>query len=137
MDGLPPQPAVELCVVAAGRKFGVHTDLIRAVMKTEGGRNGLKVKNKNGSYDLGIMQINTIHLPELKLYGITEKQLLNDACVNIAVGAWMLSKHIKGFDNADEFWTRVGNYNSKTPKYNSVYKQKVWVNLLKIRQASR
>ncbi|WP_052181221.1 lytic transglycosylase domain-containing protein [Plesiomonas sp. ZOR0011] len=136
MDGfLPPQPpSIEACIAASSNRFNVHTDLIKAVIRTEGGKVGTKSKNKNGSYDLGIMQINTIHLPSLQQYGITEKQLIHNACVNIAAGTWLLAKSIGTPSNAYEYWQGVGNYHSKTPKLNVTYRNKVWRNLLSIRQ---
>lgn len=139
MDGLPPPqpPSIEACVAASSIRFNVHADLIKAVILTEGGRVGAKTKNKNGSYDIGIMQINTIHLPLLKQYGITEDQLLNEPCVNIAVGTWILAKGVNRAGNANDFWVGVGSYNSKTPKFNEIYKQKVWKNLLRVRSGAK
>ena len=46
-------------------------------------------RNTNGTYDVGIMQINSIHLPELLAAGIS-KQDLFDPKINIGVGAYYL-----------------------------------------------
>lgn len=131
---------IEPCIMASSAKYPiVHPDLIRAIIKTEsGGRNGIVSKNSNKSKDLGVMQINTIHLPELQRYGITRDQLINDPCTSIATGTWMLAKHLSKAKPGDQgFWNAVANYHSKTPKYNSIYQRKVWQNLQAIRRGQR
>lgn len=120
------------CVYQSAKKYELPSSLLLAVIKTEGGRNGLAVKNKNGSYDLGIMQINTIHLPALKKMGINRATLLSNGCVNIDVGAWMLRSHFPAkpeLTNRDKWWGYVGNYHSKTVSYNLAYQKRVWKNL--------
>lgn len=134
MDGLPPeivyvakderkvQQISNECIIKASRKYQVNPLLVRAVMNVEGGRVGTISKNTNGTYDLGIMQINTIWLDKLNKYGITWKELVYDPCVNIHVGAWILGNEIKKSDNV---WQGVGNYHSRTPKFHERYKAKV------------
>jgi soluble lytic murein transglycosylase-like protein len=53
-------------------------------------------KNKNGSVDVGLMQVNSIHFPKLKSYGISPEDLF-DPCTNINVGAWELASCIRRF----------------------------------------
>ena len=48
--------------------------------------------NKNGSYDIGIMQINSSHLAWLKNHGISLKDLLENPRINIYTGALILRK---------------------------------------------
>ncbi|WP_218497700.1 lytic transglycosylase domain-containing protein [Xanthomonas euvesicatoria] len=124
------------CVSAAAQRYGVPPSLVWAVIKTEGGTTGRTSTNKNGSKDMGLMQINTIHLHNaphnLVSRGITRDVLINDECVNIAVGTYILSYELnnKGYD----FWTNVGAYNSRTPVHNEHYRAKVWNNLLQVLQ---
>ena len=120
------------CVLAAAAHYQVPVDLLRAIIRTEGGTTGQSVGNTNGSRDMGLMQINTIHLPELERYGITRAMLINDECLNIHVGAFILHRELS---RGGDYWTNVGAYNSRTPKHNERYRSKVWQNLLKIWQA--
>lgn len=109
------------CINQAALHYHVPATMIIAVMQIENGRNGDAIKNKNGSYDLGVMQINTTWLASLKKYGITRTALQNDACLNVDVGTWILAHSIAKSDG----WQGVGNYHSATPKFNRIYSQKV------------
>jgi hypothetical protein len=110
-----------VCINQAAVAFHVPATVILSVIKTEDGRNGMAVKNKNGTYDLGVMQINTSWLPELKNKGLTAEQVKSDPCINVAVGTWILAQ---GMANG-EGWKGVGNYHSYTQKHNQVYREKV------------
>jgi soluble lytic murein transglycosylase-like protein len=109
------------CINSAAIAFNVPATVILSVIKTENGRNGIAVKNKNGSYDLGVMQVNTAWLNTLKNKGITASQVKSDPCINVSVGTWILAQ---GLANG-EGWKGVGNYNSYTQKYNQIYSKKV------------
>lgn len=122
MDALPPKHA-EICIVQAATHYGAHPDLIRAIAKVEGGKPGQIVWNKNGSYDMGRMQINSIHLLELAKYGITREMLIHDDCLNIHIGTYLLQRNII---KSSDFWTGVGAYHSRTPDLNYRYKHKVY-----------
>jgi hypothetical protein len=128
-----PLPAdLKTCALAAARRYHVHEQLFLAVLATEGGRVGQVVRNRNGSYDMGPAQINSIHLPELARLGISREQVINDGCLNLQIGAWLLARALDGQSpsNPGEFWRRVGNYNSATPAPNVTYQAKVWRNLV-------
>ncbi len=109
------------CINNAAEMFHVPAPLIISVIKIEGGWNGAASKNKNGSEDLGVMQVNTTWLKTLVHYGITRESLQYDPCVNVHTGTWLLAK---GLANGDG-WKGVGNYHSATPIYNQIYRQKV------------
>ncbi len=80
-----------------------------SIMKVESGfnQNAYNV-NKNGSVDVGIMQINSIHFPYLSKFGITKDMLIVDMKLNIMVGAWELSNCINRFGQT---WKAIGCYN--------------------------
>lgn len=118
----------DACVEAAAKRYDLPSALLAAVLATEGGQVGQTRRNTNGSYDIGPAQVNSSWLPRLAAQGITEGKLLQDGCLNITVGAWILGQEMAGASLADpsDYWRRVGNYNSHTPRYNHAYQMKVW-----------
>lgn len=110
------------CINQAAITYHVPAILIISVLKTEGGRNGTIHRNRNGSYDLGVMQINTRWLPTLAQFGISAEAVRYNPCSNVNVGAWILAGSIAG---SNEMWRGVGDYNSHTSIYNQRYSQKV------------
>lgn len=119
------------CVIKAAHFYHIPVVLLKAVLRTEGGHVGQIHENANGSYDMGPAQINSIWLPVLAQYGITRAMILNDGCLNISIGAWILAQAMAGGSpqNPAEFWRHVGDYNSHTPLWNQRYALKVWQNL--------
>ena len=63
-------------------------------------------KLPDGNQALGLMQINTIHLPALAKFGIRREDLF-DACINQKVGAWILADCMRRFG---QIWRAVGCY---------------------------
>lgn len=96
------------CWDKAGQTYGVDPWLLMAVAKVESSFNPSAYnQNKNKSYDIGVMQINSTWLPTLNKYGITKESLLNP-CTSIFVGAWIMAQNIKKFGfNKDG----IGAYN--------------------------
>ncbi|EHJ2437158.1 TPA: lytic transglycosylase domain-containing protein [Salmonella enterica subsp. enterica serovar Bahrenfeld] len=128
---------IQDCVHDSAQRYHLPEKLILAVINVEGGRNGLVSHNENGTVDLGIMQINSIHINELKGTGIKYNDILYKACTNIDVGTWLLRKKFsekKDYRESDNWWQAVGNYHSKTPKFNHLYQTKVWAQVLKLKE---
>lgn len=95
-----------------------------SIMKTEGGRVGQFVRNTNGTYDIGPMQINSVHLPDLaKKFGVDRSTLAQhlayDGCFNVAVAAWMVRQRTD--EVGGDFWMGIGRYHSKTPRFRNRY----------------
>jgi hypothetical protein len=96
------------CWTEASTTYNIPVAVLAAVAKAESGFNHRAVHlNANRSRDIGLMQINDSHLPELARYGITSKDLF-DACTNLKVGAWILSTNATrlGWN-----WNAIGAYN--------------------------
>lgn len=109
------KPVTPQCVAQEAGRQSLEVVKVLAVMKAEGGRLGEYSPNTNGSYDIGPMQVNTIHLPELsKIYGIPDEAvsrlLAYNGCFNVAVGAWLLRKRTN--EAAGDFWYGIGRYHS-------------------------
>lgn len=122
--GLPLQS--HACWVEAANKYGINPYLLYAIAKTESGLNPRAINhNTNGSYDIGLMQINSGWLPTLRKYGVTEEALF-EPCTSIQVGAWILAQNIQQFGNT---WEAVGAYNARSPVLRLKYATKVYRNL--------
>lgn len=117
------------CINQAAIIYHVPAALILAVIKQENGRNGQAVKNTNGTYDYGVMQINDIWLPKIATYGYTKNDIQYDACKNVLVGTWILGKSIV---EGDDIWRGVGNYHSHTLRHNLSYRTDILKNYQKI-----
>jgi soluble lytic murein transglycosylase-like protein len=119
------------CWVEAAQRHRVDPWLLYAIAKQESGLNPLArgSGNANGSYDIGLMQINSSHLPVLKRHGIDEQHLY-DPCVSIHVGAWILGGN---FQRLGYGWDAVGAYNAKSPDKRVRYAWKVFQQLEKTR----
>src|SRR5437868_6020314 len=81
------------CVNQAVVSYAVPASLIMAIIFVEGGRNGIKMANSNGSFDYGVMQINSAWLSEVESkFGYSAYDLQFDACKNVDAGTWILRK---------------------------------------------
>jgi soluble lytic murein transglycosylase-like protein len=97
------------CFDTAAARHSVPADLLRAIACVESNFNAHAVnRNRNGSVDYGVMQINSSWLPELRKFGI-EGDHLWDACTNIYVGAWVMAQKIQAFGYS---WRAIGAYNA-------------------------
>jgi hypothetical protein len=100
------------CWSEASQRYGVPAGLLYAIARTESNLNPQAVNRshlqRTGSYDIGLMQINSGHLRTLSRYGIREPDLY-DPCTNLHVGAWLLAD---SFSRRGVSWDAVGAYNA-------------------------
>lgn len=98
------------CIKKAAQKFQLPELLLKAIRDVEGGKIGMAKRNRNGSFDLGPYQINTIWLAELKndYPWLNWQTVAHDACVNSFIAAKILRTHIDKTPN--DLWAAVGNY---------------------------
>ena len=103
------QTANANCWNEAGLRYNIDPVLLMAIgwQESRGKPNAVGVPLKDGNIALGLMQINTIHLPELKKYGI-EREDLFDACTSVMVGAYVLRDCLNSFNQ--DLWRSVGCY---------------------------
>lgn len=98
----------ETCFMGASQRHGVNHNILKAIAYTESTMNPRAVnRNTNGTYDMGIMQINSQWLNTLQRYRIREEHLWR-ACENIYIGAWILSMNVRQYGYN---WEAVGAYN--------------------------
>lgn len=82
----------------------------------EGGWIGADVANKDGSHDLGPLQVNSWWVD--KIANITRRSpktvrwwLANDACFNVSAARWIF---LTGLASTGEYWKAIGAYHSPT-----------------------
>jgi len=116
-----------VCLDAVIQSYQIHPIVLSVIARTEGGWAGAKIKNTDGSYDLGLMQINTIHLPELSAFGLTEKMLVNNECINLGVAAWYVRRVTvnQDLDNRSAFFRSIARFHNKQEPHISVYAEKL------------
>ena len=108
------------CFKKAAHKYKVELPLLVSVAEKESKFNpkALNVDNENGSFDIGIMQINSwwIKVPY-------EKNHFYEPCFNIHFGAFVMADSLKTWGYS---WYGVGKYNASTPSKGYVYSQDLY-----------
>jgi len=118
-----PSSTVERCIQGAARQYRIHPAVLRAVLSVESRLDpGARNVNSNGTVDLGIGQINSVHLPELARRGIEERHLL-DPCIGTYVAGWHLGRQMQRFGQT---WWGVGAYHSTASARNQRYQVLVY-----------
>ncbi len=115
-------PAVgAFCFDEAGSMYGISPELLRGIAVVESNMNPDAInRNKNGSYDYGLMQINSSWASKL---GPERWGNLSDACFNVKVGAWILAECISRYGYS---WEAVGCYNTTRTQGRKRYANRVW-----------
>ena len=127
------------CMVLTASVYHLPPRVLPSIQRIEGGHIGLEHSNKDGSVDLGVMQINTLWVaPIARFTGLPESnvrdRLLNDPCFNIAAAGLIMRTYLN--ETKGDLLRAVGNYHSHTPVLNLDYQEKV-VNAARIMFASR
>ena len=98
------------CWSVAAERYWLDPLLLYAIAQVESNLDmNARNTNRNGTYDIGLMQINSTHLPTLSRYGVTERRLREDACASIMTGAWILAGFVRQYGYG---WEAVGAYNA-------------------------
>ncbi|MBL8505369.1 MAG: lytic transglycosylase domain-containing protein [Methylobacillus glycogenes] len=114
------------CFELAEQHYGVSASLLRAVAEQESNMNPRAFNlNSNGSWDAGLMQINSRWLPLLKRHGIEARDLM-DACTSVLIGAWILSNNFRRMGKTTQ---ALGAYNSSHPQLRERYASQVLARL--------
>jgi soluble lytic murein transglycosylase-like protein len=122
------------CWNEAGARYRISAAVLQSIGRHESGlRPTAMNRNRNGTVDVGVMQINSVHFAELQSYGIAPNALW-DPCTNVMVGAYLLARSIQKYGNT---WEAVGAYHSRTPGLKERYAMKVYGVFAKQSQSSR
>ena len=116
----PVAAAYGFCFDEAGEMFGIPPELLQAIAKVESNYDPSAIhRNKNGSCDRGLMQINSWWADKL---GSDVWTRIDEPCVNVMVGAGILADLIK---RHGYIWKSVGYYHSRDVVRQKTYIQKV------------
>ena len=120
----------DLCFEEAGADYGINPLILKAIARVESNCNPRAVNwNRNGTYDFGVMQINSSWGYTL---GRDWWNTLGDPCTNIKGGAMILSGCMKKYGYT---WEAIGCYNSQTPGKRDKYALTVFRKLQELQQA--
>jgi len=112
----------QACWDAAAARYGVSSELLYAIARTESALDPNAIgHNRNGTRDIGLMQINSAWLPTLAVYGIGERELF-EPCTSIHIGAWVLAGNIQRLGYT---WNAIGAYNAVDPELRRAYAARV------------
>lgn len=126
--GAAATDAFPFCFEEAGAQYSINPQILRAIAKVESNFNPAAVnKNSNGTYDVGLMQINSIWASTI---GKERWRLLGDACYNTKTGAWILAGCMNKYGYT---WKAIGCYNSQTPGKRDKYSKMVFDQLQRVK----
>lgn len=115
-DAMHDQPIVEACIrLTTGNRSWLEKTLW-GLYDQERGWPGAQVANRNGSFDLGPMQVNSIWVSPIAIRLRRSDRdvwrwIRNDACFNIGVAAWLF---VSGLSRQHDYWGAIGSYHSPT-----------------------
>ena len=116
-----PLPVPE-CFELDARRHGLGVPLLRAVAEQESGLDPrAQNRNRDGSSDTGLMQINSRWLPTLARHGIRAEDLW-DPCTNVLIGAWILGRNFHAMGRTTR---ALGAYNAAHPERRERYARQV------------
>lgn len=115
------------CLLSVSASYRVPAEGLVLILGAERGKAGAESKNTNETYDLGPMQINSVHVPQIaSILGKDEqtvyKLLRDDGCFNAAVAAMLLRQHL---DRDKDLRTAIGSYHSRTPSVREKYLNRI------------
>ncbi|KPA87376.1 soluble lytic murein transglycosylase-like protein [Pseudomonas asplenii] len=127
------------CFQDAGERYRIDPLLLYAIAQVESGLNPrARHDNRDGSRDIGLMQINSRHLPALAAFGIAERNLQEEPCTSVMAGAWILARFVQRLGYG---WQAVGAYNAGTASERDArrerYAQQVWAYYAKLLERRR
>jgi len=114
--------APQMCFDQAGRDYNIDPLLLMSISIKESRLKASAVNkaNSNGSEDVCGMQVNSSHYRKLSKFNISRSDLLNDPCICVYSGAWVLAHNFRSYGKN---WDSVGMYNTG-PSKNLIVKRR-------------
>jgi hypothetical protein len=122
------------CLLMASNMYQVPLPTLIGILRVEGGHIGQESgPNFNGTYDLGVMQVNTLWVPQLAqiwhVNDATAREWIRDnTCVNVHVAAWILKQKIA---ETGSLYGGIAYYHSATLGLGYPYANKVMMMAVK------
>jgi len=115
-------------MVLVAKLYALPPRVLPSIQAVEGGQPGSVSLTKDGSADLGVMQINTTWLPALVAYtrlpaAVVRERLISEPCFNIAAAGAILRTYLNETHN--DLMRAVGDYHSHTETLNRHYQLQV------------
>lgn len=102
------------CIADIAKQNDLNEMDLRAIVKVESNNNPKAIhRDRNGSVSYGLMQINSIHLAELRKKKIYAKDLFH-ACTNVRFGATLVRRNLDRYKTMDR---AIAMYNPGDPRY--------------------
>ena len=103
--------APQLCFNQAGKDYNIDPLLLTAISIQESRLRPTAINkaNRNGTEDVCAMQVNSSHYGKLEKFNITRERLLNEPCICVYTGAWVLARNFRSYGKN---WDSVGMYNT-------------------------
>ena len=116
------------CMAAVAAFYHLPPRVLPSIQAVEGGSVGSVSANRDGSFDLGVMQVNTLWLTALgRAAHMTPEavraRLVGDACFNIAAAGIILRTYV--IEARGDVMLAVGYYHSHTPARRDGYQRLV------------
>jgi soluble lytic murein transglycosylase-like protein len=104
-----------MCFDQAGKDYQIDPLLLMSISIKESHLvpDAINGSNRNGTEDVCGMQVNSSHYGKLKNFNITRERLLNDPCICVYTGAWVLAHNFRSYGKN---WDSVGMYNTGPSK---------------------
>lgn len=105
------------CVARASQHYRIPVPVTLALMKTEGGKPGSFIRNTNRTYDMGVMQVNTLWVDVYaKKFGVNKQAFITravlDGCFSVFLGLDILRNQV---DREGSLEKGIAAYHSRTP----------------------
>ncbi len=116
------------CMLVTAGFYQLPPRVLPAIQVIEGGWVGSVSHNRDGSDDLGVMQVNTLWLPALARASrlpaaAVRLRLVGDPCFNIAAAGAIMRTYL--VEAKGDLMRAVGDYHSHTPGLNQSYQVSV------------
>jgi len=109
-------------------------ELLKAIALVESNCNPLAInRNANGTKDVGLMQINSVHFASLKANDKIDESELYEPCTNLLVASRILYQQVQHYGWS---WQAIGAYHMPDGKQiarQKWYAQRVWNRINSVR----